>query len=344
MSGTTLSVAMEDSLLTIHPDGGRSTEPSLAEMSCRCVAADPELPGRAYCGTANDGLWRTDDGGSSWHAVRGNLRHEQVTAVAVSPTERGQDRSRVIYIGTEPSAVFRSTDGGDHWEELATLLHLPSAPTWSFPPRPDTHHVRWIAPDPGVAARLFVAIEAGALVRSEDAGRSWQDRVPSGPIDTHTLVVHPHDSRRLFSAAGDGYFESRDGGTTWQKPEDGLRHRYVWGCIVDHEDPDTVLISASRSAMTAHSARGAESWIYRRSHGGPWEAVQEGLPQAEGSTISSLAVDPYERGVVYAANNRGVFRSPDMGETWHRLDVPWPDRFLKQRVAGLAVGRRPESS
>jgi photosystem II stability/assembly factor-like uncharacterized protein len=344
MSGTTLLVAMEDSLLTIHPDGGRSTEPSLAEMSCRCIAADPHLPGRAYCGTANDGLWRTDDGGLSWHAVADGLRYRQVTAVAVSPTERGQDGARVVYFGTEPSAVLRSADGGDHWEELETLLDLASAPTWSFPPRPDTHHVRWIAPDPGVAARLFVAIEAGALVRSDDAGRSWQDRVPSGPIDTHTLVVHAQDSRRLFSAAGDGYFESRDGGTTWQKPEDGLRHRYVWGCIVDPEDPDTVVISASRSAMTAHSARGAESWIYRRSHGGPWQAVQEGLPQAEGTTISSLAVDPYERGVVYAANNRGVFRSPDMGEAWHQLDVPWPDRLLKQRVAGVAVGRRAASS
>jgi photosystem II stability/assembly factor-like uncharacterized protein len=337
MSGTTLSVGMDDSLLTIRPDDS-STEPSLAEMSCRCVAADPELPGRAYCGTANDGLWRTNDGGSSWHPVTGGLRHRQVTAVAVSPIERGQDRLGVIYIGTEPSAVFRSADGGETWEELETLLELPSAPTWSFPPRPDTHHVRWIAPDPTVAARLFVAIEAGALVRSEDTGRSWQDRVPSGPIDTHTLVVHARDSRRLFSAAGDGFFESRDGGTTWQKPEDGLRHRYVWGCVVDPEDPDTVVISASRSAMMAHSAHRAESWIYRRSGGEPWQAVQNRLPLPEGTTISTLALDPNQRGVVYAANNRGVFQSLDMGETWHPLDVPWPDRFLKQRVAGVAVG------
>jgi hypothetical protein len=43
--------------------------------------------------------------------------------------------------------------------------------------------------------------------------------------------------------------------------------------------------------------------------------------------------------VVYAANNRGVFRSRDMGETWRQLDVLWPNRFLKQRVAGVAVGR-----
>jgi hypothetical protein len=91
--------------------------------------------------------------------------------------------------------------------------------------------------------------------------------------------------------------------------------------------------------MSAHSAHRAESWIYRRRGGRAWQPVQEGLPQPEGTTISSLAADPWERGVVYAANNRGVFRSLDMGETWHQLDMPWPDRFLKQRVAGLSIGR-----
>jgi photosystem II stability/assembly factor-like uncharacterized protein len=190
-----------------------------------------------------------------------------------------------------------------------------------------------------VAARLFVAIEAGALVRSDDGGCSWQDRVPSGPIDTHTLVIHPRDARRPYSAAGDGYFESRDGGMTWQKPEDGLRNRYVWGCVVDPEDPDTVVISAAPSAMTAHSADRAESWIYRKCRGGAWLPIREGLPEPEGTTISTLAMDPFERRVVYAANNRGVFSSRDMGETWCQLDVPWPDRFHNQRVAGVSVGR-----
>jgi photosystem II stability/assembly factor-like uncharacterized protein len=339
MSGTTVSVAMEDSILTIQPDGDTRREPSLAGMSCLCLTADPELPGRMYCGTAGDGLWRSDDGGASWHPVGDETRDRQVTAVAVSPTEQGHNGARVIYVGTEPSAMFRSSDGGEHWEALGTLLDLPSAPTWSFPPRPDTHHVRWIAPDPVVSARLFVAIEAGALVRSEDGGRRWEDRVPSAPIDTHTLVVHGREPTRLYSAAGDGYFESQDGGTTWQTQENGLRHRYAWACIVDPEDPDTILLSSSSGPMAAHSADRAESRIYRRTGGGKWQPMTDGLPPANGTTISALAADPHERGVVYAANNRGVFRSRDMGETWRQLDVTWPSRYVAQRVAGLAVSR-----
>lgn len=345
----TLSIAMEDALLTIrrNADAAWTMQESLVGKKCRCVAADPATPGRVYCGTEDAGLWRTDDGGGSWQACDA-LEPRHVTAVAVSTTEG------IIFAGTEPSAVFCSTDGGDRWESLDGLSTLPSSSTWSFPPRPDTHHVRWIAPDPVAPSRLFVAIEAGALVRSEDGGRTWRDRVPGSPIDTHTLVAHARDRQRLYSAAGDGYFESHDRGLTWQKPEDGLRHRYVWSCIVDPQDPDTVVISSAQTAFDAHMTRRAESWIYRKTrgtgtdatagNGAGWRPVQAGLPEPKGTSISTLALDPIEPGVAYAANNRGIFRSTDMGDTWQRLDVPWPERFLNQRVTGLAVAADIERS
>jgi len=52
-----------------------------------------------------------------------------------------------LYAGTEPSRLFVSRDGAG-WEELEALQDIPSRERWSFPPRPWTHHVRWIAPDP----------------------------------------------------------------------------------------------------------------------------------------------------------------------------------------------------
>jgi hypothetical protein len=58
------------------------------------------------------------------------------------------------------------------------MLTLPSAKEWSFPPRPETHHVRSILPSLRKPNRLHVAIEAGALLRSDDAGATWRDRVP----------------------------------------------------------------------------------------------------------------------------------------------------------------------
>src|SRR5437016_7486467 len=89
-----------------------------------------------------------------------------ITAVDVGHAGQA-DGFGIVYAGTEPSAVFRSDNGGDSWVDLAGLRALPSADTWSFPPRPHTHHVRWIEADVSVADRVFVAIEAGAL-RSEE--------------------------------------------------------------------------------------------------------------------------------------------------------------------------------
>ena len=83
-----------------------------------------------------------------------------------------------VYAGTEPSRLFRSEDQGESWRELEALLELPSRPTWSFPPRPWTSHVRWIAPSPHDADLLLVGIELGGLMRSDDGGQSWEDHRP----------------------------------------------------------------------------------------------------------------------------------------------------------------------
>lgn len=336
---TVLFVAVRDALCVVSRRARRwsAEERFSGKGHLQCVAADPHRPGRVYCGTSDDGLWRSDDLGRSWTPAWTSALPPHVTAVAVSPVERGGGGDGVVYAGTEPSALGRSADGGETWEERPSLLALPSAPTWSFPPRPETHHVRWIAPDPSRAGRLFVAIEAGALVSSEDAGRSWRDRRPDGPYDTHTLVVHPQVPDRVYSAAGDGYFESRNGGASWEQREIGLQDRYAWGLAVDPNDPDTVVISAARSAFAAHGSRDPESRIYRRTVGEPWRVASRGLPEPAGTTISALVADPAEAGVIYAANNRGVYRSDDLGASWERLGIPWPERYHSERVAGVAV-------
>ena len=336
---TVLFVAVRDSLLVVSDASGRwiAEERFVGKSRLMCATTDPRNPERVYCGTASDGLWRSDDLGRSWSRVGEGAIHQRVTAVAVSSTERGVDGNAVLYAGTEPTALYRSADAGETWEERHALLALPSAPSWSFPPRPDTSHVRWIAPDPLVPQRIFVAIEAGALVTSTDAGLTWTDRRPDGPYDTHTLVVHPRATGRLYSAAGDGYFESTTSGVSWERREDGLRHRYAYGLAVEPDDAETVLISAARSAMSAHSAERAESWIYRRTAGEPWRVVSRGLPEAGGTTISSLVADPHDPGVVYAANNRGVYRSADMGESWGRLGIGWAAELEAERVAGVGL-------
>jgi photosystem II stability/assembly factor-like uncharacterized protein len=333
---TTIYVALEEGLLVVRGENGhRDAGPRLEGTAPRCLAADPAHPERVWCGTVGAGVWRSDDAGASWRSAGEALSGLDVSALAVGP---GED---VVYAGIDPSAMWRSEDAGRRWERLAAMNRLPSAPTWSFPPRPDTSHVRWITLDPAAPDRLYVCIEAGALVHSSDGGQTWTDRVPDGPRDTHTLAAHPGAPGRLYSAAGDGiwrpghgYSESHDGGDTWTRPDEGIQHHYLFGLAVDPGDPDTVVISAADSPMTAHDPRVADSTIYRRHGRERWRQVHEGLPEPEGTVRPLLAANVEERGVFYAASNRGVFRSADGGVSWEPVLAPLP---------GRSAGRSPDA-
>lgn len=332
---TTLAIATQPALLIARQGTRWTVEEHLQDRSPECLAVDPHHPDRVYCGTWGNGVWRSDDAGRTWEPVGAGIHHAEITAVAVSPVERGP-RFGVVYAGTEPSAIFRSDDGGQSWTDLSGLRALPSARTWSFPPRPETHHVRWIEPDPITAGRVFVAIEAGAFLHTLDGGQTWTDRVSGGPYDTHTAATHRLAPDRVYCAAGDGYFETGDGGRGWEHHGAGLRHRYLVGIAVDPADPDAVVVSAASGPWVAYNPRNAEAYVYRRTGRRPFEVAMQGLPAPRGTTASRFAVNADEPGVIYAANNHGAFRTADAGRTWTALDIPRPPRAFTHGVDALA--------
>ncbi len=114
---------------------------------------------------------------------------------------------------------------------------------------------------------VYAAIEAGALVQSHDGGRTWIDRVQGGPYDTHTLGTHKQMPGRLYSAAGDGYFESYDYGKTWKRSVAGLGdYDYLFSLAVDSGDPKTVIVSASQGPYRAYSLEDAKSIVIEEYH------------------------------------------------------------------------------
>lgn len=331
---TTLVVVLDGVLITARKAQRWHAEEALSGESPTCLAADRRHLGRMYCGTER-GVWRSDDAGLSWDLIGKEMPIPHITAVDVDSTD-DRGGAAAAYVGTEPSHLFRSRDGGETWDELPALTALPSSKEWSFPPRPHTHHVRWIEVDPIAPGRIYVAIEAGALVRTLDGGITWEDRVPSGPFDTHTMTAHPGAPDRLYSAAGDGYFESRDAGRTWQRDVRGLSHRYLVGVTVDPSDPSTVLVSASSGPWHAYNPKTAETDVYRKTGNGAWRLVRDGLPPAAGTTVMHFAVADTPA-MVYGADNRGVFRSEDAGEHWTAVDLPWHPHYPPQGVRALLV-------
>ncbi|SIQ88506.1 Uncharacterized protein SAMN05421858_0692 [Haladaptatus litoreus] len=320
-----LYAAMRGGLLVADEDG--TSEIRLEDHDLECVAATPD---HVFCGTFDSGLFRSDDGGQTFRSVGSEAIRESVMSLAIDPTD-----PETVWVGTEPSRVYRSEDGGESWERREGLTDLPSEPNWSFPPRPHTHHVRWIEPDPNDPQHLYVGIEAGALVQTHDAGETWEDRVSDSRRDNHSLATHPDAPNRVWSAAGDGYAESVDGGETWDYPQTGLDHRYCWSVAAAPDDPETVLVSSATGPRTAHNAGSTDSYIYRKRSDEPWERLDE-LPTGEGVTRAVFAVEE-SAGELYAVSNRGVFRTEDAGTTWEELVLEWPTEFERQTARGLAV-------
>jgi photosystem II stability/assembly factor-like uncharacterized protein len=324
----TVYAALEDRLLAASgTDGSWRTHVRLEGRELECVAATPDDPACVFVGAFASGLWRSTNAGRDFDRAWLADAPGAVTAAAVSP----QDPD-VLWAGTEPSKLYRSTDAGDSWTLRPGLADLPSAEEWSYPPQPDTHHVRWIEPDPHSEERLYVGIEAGALVRTDDGGATWQDHPEGARRDNHQLATHPDEQGRVYAAAGDGYAESTDGGDTWELPQTGLDHRYVWSLAVDPSDPEHVLVSAATSAHRAHDPSG-QNHVYRRAHG-HWERSMDGLPGPDGMARPVLDVGP--DGAFYALTNHGLFRSPT-GDGWHRLPVDWQPHYREQVPQGLVV-------
>lgn len=335
---TRLFVAFEDRLRRVEDRGNHwsaSTvlgEPTLASADIEAVAVHQGRPSQVFCGTFGAGLLRSDDGGETWErSGEDTIESGAVTAVAVDPTD-----PTVVYVGTEPSRVYRSTDGGDTWAHREGLTDLPSASTWSYPPRPSTHHVRWIEVDPHDPATIYVSIEAGALLRSDDAGTTWQDRITGERRDVHSITTHQDAPGRVWVASGDGYAESTDGGDTWEMPEAGLDVGYCWSVAVTPDDPETVLLSAARGSNPAHRIDRAESFVFRKHSEEPWERIGEGLPTGEGVLRYELASGS-AAGELFAVTNVGLYRTTDAGDSWTRLPIDWPAELETQKATEIAV-------
>jgi hypothetical protein len=291
-------------------DNDWAVELSLRGSGAQCLAVDPNDADTVFAGLRTAGMQKTTDAGRTWNDCA--LPQPGVFSLAVGP------RDGAVYAGTEPSALFRSDDGGGTWRELAALLTLPSRPTWSFPPRPWTSHVRWIAPSPYDADLLLVGIELGGLMRSSDGGATWQDHRPGAQRDVHSLAWHPRAPGRAYEAGGGGAAFSEDAGETWRAADEGRDRHYTWSVAVDPEDPELWYVSASTGPFAAHGRRDPQARIYRRADR-EWRGVSDGLPDPLPAMPYALVAT---EGRLFAGLADGqIWESNDRGDTWRRCTL-----------------------
>lgn len=277
--------------------GAWKLERVLADRDVRALAADA---GTLYAGTDGAGVWRSADGGGTWSGA--GLEGQQIRSLVAA---HGR-----VYVGTKPARVWVTDSGGERWEVLAPFRRSRSWFWWSPAERPHTAYVQTLAVSPTHPDILLAGIEAGALVRSDDGGRTWSGHLRRASRDPHVVTFHPTDATWAYEGGGTGPAVSRDGGMTWRKVTDGLDRRYCWAVAADPTQPERWYVAAAPGPRKAHGRGHAGAAILRAGSDG-WQIVADDLP-----AMPYLLASPGPAELVAVLANGELRVSSDAGETW----------------------------
>jgi hypothetical protein len=304
-------------------NGDWRVEYPITGQDMRCLAADPSHPQILYAGTQGIGVVRSQDAGKTWQpaGLAGRIVKSLVVSTFPDGAAAGPGK---IFAGTKsPASVFSSMDGGENWTECEGFRQIRSRWFWFSPAEPPfTAYVQGIALSPSDPDVILAGIEAGAVVLSQDGGKTWSDHRSGAVRDCHSLTFHATNGDWAYEAGGTGGAFSRDGGKTWRQPRDGLDRRYGWAVAADPSHPEVWYLSASPGPSKAHSRNNAQAYIFRSVGGAAWEKLSGGLPQPLNYMPYSLITDQAAAGHLYAGLSNGdIWFSEDYGDHWEQLPL-----------------------
>ena len=186
--------------------------------------------------------------------------------------------------------VFAWTRSSGAWTRLPTIVGRVEA-------HPRVNDIAVVSPQEWLLA------SSKGILRSADAGRTWQRTAVNVPGPASVVAVSPRDANLVLAATAIGFYRSVDRGVSWTSA----------GGMLDGADPHRLIFlpSDDHVAFTATS-RGLFRTLDR---GVNWARHPGGVPFTD---ITGLATDA--RGTTLYASDfgtGGVFRSSDGGET-HR--------------------------
>ena len=292
-----------------------SKKNSLAGVFVSALAATQN--GTLFAATHGAGVARSKDGSETWDWPTKGLDHLDVWAIRAGVL----GDQEVIVAGTLPAHVYISRDGGDSWSELKGLQDAASREQWCFPPAPRVGHIKDLVIDGG---RLFVGIEIGALLVSEDEGRTFRDmKINPDPreCDVHRLVLHPAKPDRMIVTNGLlGLMLSENRGSSWSMLPLPPESNYPDAIAVHPNDPDLMFLSVGVGWPPHWYKLGrARGKIARSRDGGKtWERLLGGLPDGQRALFSAISIDAWKGGTaIFAVDTDGqVFQSLDGGDHW----------------------------
>ena len=240
-----------------------------------------EDPDTVYAGVEDAALFRTTDGGRTWHELSGLRGHG--TGAQWQPGAGGlclhtiildPQQPQRIYVAISAAGAFRTDDGGRTWRPINKGLHSQYIPN---PTAEIGHCVHHVAQHPSRPEVLFMQKHWDVL-RSDDGGDNWREVSGDLPSDFGFVIdVHAHE-------------------------------------------PETIYVVPIKSDAEHYPPDGRLRVYRSRTGGNEWEALTSGLPQ-ENCYVNvlrdAMSVDTLDPcGVYFGTTGGQVYASRDGGDNW----------------------------
>ena len=296
------------------------------------VIGDPHT---YYFGATGGGVWKSTDGGLSWHAMTDKTKDmsPSIGAIAVAPSD-----PNVIYAGTGEACirgdiiagngVYKSTDGGKTWSYSGLKDTVAIGRLIVHPRNPEIAYV-------AALGHPFGPNSDRGIFRTTDGGKSWTKVLykddNTGGID---LAFDPANPNIIFAALwqarrspwsmdsggpGSGLYRSSDGGNTWKQlsghglPE-GTLGRIGVAVAYGNSNRIWALIEAEKGGLF-RSDDGGEKWTLVNS---------ERQYRQRAFYYTHIFADPRLADGVYVLNT-GMYHSNDGGKTFRQIRVAHGD-------------------
>jgi hypothetical protein len=235
-----------------------------------------------------------------------------------------------VYAGVEDAALFRSTDAGKSWHELAGLRGHESGARWA--PGAGGMCLHTILLDPANPERMFVAISAAGVFRTDDGGATWKPvnrglhslYMPNPDAEVghcvHRIAMHRSRPNVLYMQKHWDVLRSDDAGESWTEISGNLPTDFGFVIGVHSHEPETIYVIPIKSD-SEHYPPDGKLRVYRSRKGGhEWEPLAKGLPQQDcyvNVLRGAMAVDSLDPcGVYFGTTGGQVYASADAGDNW----------------------------
>lgn len=260
--------------------------------------------------------------GLSFRSIGPAVTGGRIIDIDVNPEDHSE-----YYVASGHGSLWKTTNGGVTFSPLfdGQSAFAMGAVTLD----PNNPNVVWVGTGEN-NAHSYV-IPGDGIYKSEDGGKTWENKGLKESQHIGSIIVHPDNSNVVWVAAygphrasgGErGVYKTTDGGNSWAPVLSISEHTGCWELHMDPRNPDVLYAVAHQRQRYLYTiiSGGNESGIYKTTDGGAnWKRLKGGLPQENVGRIG-MAISPVDPDVLYAVvhaqEEGGIYKSTDRGASW----------------------------